>query len=443
MIRRLRFRLTALLMGTCTLLLLILFSLIFGLTRQRLMQEDREILERAAELPLRGPEEKGDPSRLPAVRVLVDEDGTILKRSGADYYYVSEEDLSRLIRLALSKKESFGSLEKGKIHYLRRAVGEDARSGREGHEEEDAGEERGEEEENEEEEERLIVFSDFSASLRSLNALLRNCILIGLFALLFFFLLSFSFVQRAVRPVETAFESQRRFVSAASHELKTPLSVILSNAELLQRRIEEYSPSGEDSGKRKELRHFSENILSTSRQMRALTENLLELARMDGEDARLSGFETLDFSMLASEEALRFEVLFFESGRILCSEIREGIFVLGAPVRLRQVLDILLDNAKKYGSPGGEVRLRLGVEGKKLLLCVDSPGKELSPKDCEKIFRRFYRVDESRGSGGGYGLGLPIAEKIIEFHRGRIWAESGNGRNRFFVELPRSESVLR
>ena len=242
-----------------------------------------------------------------------------------------------------------------------------------------------------------------------------------------------------MRPVETAFESQRRFVSAASHELKTPLSVILSNAELLQRRVEEYSPSGEDSGKRKELRHFSENILSTSRQMRALTENLLELARMDGEDARLSGFETLDFSMLASEEALRFEVLFFESGRTLCSEIQEGIFALGAPVRLRQVLDILLDNAKKYGSPGGEVRLRLGVEGKKLLLCVDSPGKELSPKDCEKIFRRFYRVDESRGSGGGYGLGLPIAEKIIEFHRGRIWAESGNGRNRFFVELPRIE----
>lgn len=438
MIRRLRFRLTALLMGTCTLLLLILFSLIFGLTRQRLMQEDREILERAAELPLRGPEERGDPSRLPAVRVLVDEDGTILKRSGADYYYVSEEDLGRLIRLALSKKESFGSLEKGKIHYLRRAAGEDARSGREVREGEDAGGER-EKEEEKEEEERLIVFSDFSASLRSLNALLRNCILIGLFALLFFFLLSFSFVQRAVKPVETAFESQRRFVSAASHELKTPLSVILSNAELLQRRIEEYSPSGEDSGKRKELRHFSENILSTSRQMRALTENLLELARMDGEDARLSGFETLDFSMLASEEALRFEVLFFESGRTLCSEIREGIFVLGAPVRLRQVLDILLDNAKKYGSPGGEVRLRLGVEGKKLLLCVDSPGKELSPKDCEKIFRRFYRVDESRGSGGGYGLGLPIAEKIIEFHRGRIWAESGNGRNRFFVELPRIE----
>lgn len=439
MIRRLRFRLTALLMGTCTLLLLLLFSLIFGLTRQRLMQEDREILERAAELPLRGPEEKGDPSRLPAVRVLVNEDGTILKRSGVDYYFVSEEDLSRLIRLALSKKESFGSLERGKIHYLRRAAGEDARSGRKGHEEEDAGEERGGEEENKEEEEHLIVFSDFSASLRSLNALLRNCILIGFFALLFFFLLSFSFVQRAVRPVETAFESQRRFVSAASHELKTPLSVILSNAELLQRRIEEYSPSGEDSGKRKELRHFSENILSTSRQMRALTENLLELARMDGEDARLSGFETLDFSTLASEEALRFEVLFFESGRTLCSEIQEGIFVLGAPVRLRQVLDILLDNAKKYGSPGGEVRLRLGGEGKKLLLCVDSPGKELSPKDCEKIFRRFYRVDESRGSGGGYGLGLPIAEKIIEFHRGRIWAESGNGRNRFFVELPRIE----
>ena len=437
MIRRLRFRLTALLMGTCTLLLLLLFSLIFGLTRQRLMQEDREILERAAELPLRGPEEKGDPSRLPAVRVLVDEDGTILKRSGADYYFVSEEDLSRLIRSALSKKESFGSLERGKIHYLRRAAGEDARSGREGHEEEDAG--GGREEEKEEEEERLIVFSDFSASLRSLNALLRNCILIGLFALLFFFLLSFSFVQRAVRPVETAFESQRRFVSAASHELKTPLSVILSNAELLQRRIEEDSPSGEDAGKRKELRHFSENILSTSRQMRALTENLLELARMDGEDARLSGFETLDFSTLASEEALRFEVLFFESGRALCSEIQEGIFVLGAPVRLRQVLDILLDNAKKYGSPGGEVRLRLRGEGKKLLLCVDSPGKELSPKDCEKIFRRFYRVDESRGSGGGYGLGLPIAEKIIEFHRGRIWAESGNGRNRFFVELPRIE----
>ena len=145
--------------------------------------------------------------------------------------------------------------------------------------------------------------------------------------------------------------------------------------------------------------------------------------------------EPVDLSRLVSDALLPFEPVFFESGLALETEIAEGIAIQGSPDHLRQVVEILLDNAGKYGEGTVSVRLeRAG--GKSCLLSVASRGASISKEDLRNIFKRFYRVDEARSRDGSYGLGLSIAEGIVQAHRGRIWAESEGGINTFFVRLP-------
>ena len=121
---------------------------------------------------------------------------------------------------------------------------------------------------------------------------------------------------------------------------------------------------------------------------------------------------------------------------MLESTIEPGISVLGSEAQLVQVAEILLDNARKYSTPGGVVHLTLRTQGRQAVLSVASPGVALTAQQCRDIFRRFYRVDEARSRDGSYGLGLSIAEGIVSDHRGRIWAEGKEGTNTFFVALP-------
>lgn len=120
----------------------------------------------------------------------------------------------------------------------------------------------------------------------------------------------------------------------------------------------------------------------------------------------------------------------------MTADIEPGIKIRGNFEKLRQAFDILLDNAQKYSMPGGKTEVSLRRLSKKsALISVSNQGQDISKEDLKNIFKRFYRADEAR-SGGGYGLGLSIAEAIIHEHRGRIWAESGGGKNTFFIELP-------
>ena len=129
--------------------------------------------------------------------------------------------------------------------------------------------------------------------------------------------------------------------------------------------------------------------------------------------------------------------MFFEKGLHLDSRVEAGLHLSGDPVQLRQVLEILLDNAWKYSSPGGLTLVSLRRQGKsKCLLTVENQGDALSPEERENVFKRFYRADGARSRTGSFGLGLSIAQSIVARHKGRIWAESGDGVNRFLVELP-------
>lgn len=266
-----------------------------------------------------------------------------------------------------------------------------------------------------------VVFADASGELAAMASLRRSCLLVGSGGFLAFLGLSILLARWAVGPVDQAWRRQQQFVADASHELKTPLTVILANAELL-------ADPGCTGGER-----LAGNILTVARQMRSLVERLLELARMDagkGEDQ-----EPVDLSRLVGDALLPFEPVFFEGGLTLETEIAEGIAIQGSPDHLRQVVEILLDNAGKYGEGTVSVRLeRAG--GKSCLLSVASRGASISKEDLRNIFKRFYRVDEARSRDGSYGLGLSIAEGIVQAHRGRIWAESEGGINTFFVRLP-------
>lgn len=141
-------------------------------------------------------------------------------------------------------------------------------------------------------------------------------------------------------------------------------------------------------------------------------------------------------SGLVEDDLLLFEPLYFERELVLSASVEENIKIKGSASHLRQVLDILLDNAMKYSAPQGEVRLELKRQGNGCLLSVASPGDAISQQDLKNIFKRFYRLDKARSRDGSYGLGLSIAQGIVLEHGGRIWAESENGINTFCVHLP-------
>ena len=138
----------------------------------------------------------------------------------------------------------------------------------------------------------------------------------------------------------------------------------------------------------------------------------------------------------AASQSLPFEPVFFEAGLTLTTDIQPGITLRGSGQHLRQTADILLDNARKYAAPPGEVTVTLTQTGSRCRLTVSNPGPEISKEDLKNIFKRFYRSDTAHTQRGSYGLGLSIAQNIVLRHHGKIWAESKNGRNTFFVELP-------
>lgn len=144
----------------------------------------------------------------------------------------------------------------------------------------------------------------------------------------------------------------------------------------------------------------------------------------------------LDFSQLVSDAVLSFQLLYEEKGQGLRSAIKEGIRLHGSEQHLYQVMDVLLDNALKYSTPHGMVSVDLNRSGRSCVLSVSGPGQPISPEDLKNIFKRFYRADKARAMNGSYGLGLSIAQSVVEEHKGKIWAESRNGYNIFYVRLP-------
>lgn len=269
-----------------------------------------------------------------------------------------------------------------------------------------------------------VAFVDMSMELAMLRDAMSSSLLIAAAALLLLLLVSVLLSFWATRPVERAWRQQRQFLSDASHELKTPLTVILSNAELL-----------DGTGLAEKPARWTDNIRSEAQQMRTLVEEMLTLARADNA-VQTAVMADLSLSDTVQDCALAFEPVAFEAGKRLEYHIQEEVFVLGDGDRLRRLISVLLDNAIKYGARGGTVTLTLQKTDRLARLAVSNPGDPIPPQQLKRLFERFYRADDSRGEQSGFGLGLPIAQTIANEHKGLLKAESDAVSTRFIFTMP-------
>ena len=268
-----------------------------------------------------------------------------------------------------------------------------------------------------------IAFAESSMEQSTLRSLTGTTILIGVAAFVVLFGFSYLLSGLVTRPVEKAWQEQQRFLSDASHELKTPLTVIMSSADLLSGTLPE------------EGQGYVDNIRSESRRMKKLVESMLTLARADDGGHKLV-FTPLDLSDVVTDTALLFEPVAFEADRQLLYNIQEGLRASGDADKLRQLVGILLDNAIKYAPAHSAIRLTLAGQEKNALLTVENGGEPIPPQVISHLFDRFYRADGSRSATEGFGLGLSIAQSIVREHKGSIRCESDSRSTRFLVTLP-------
>ena len=271
---------------------------------------------------------------------------------------------------------------------------------------------------------RKLAFVDMSMEQATLARVIRSYLVIALAALLVLLGIAAAASRWVTRPVERAWRQQRQFLSDASHELKTPLTVILSNAELLEGAALPEKPA-----------RWSGNIRCEAEQMRTLVEQMLTLARADN-GVRPAAMEPVNFSDVATECVLSFEPVAFEAGKPLEDHVAEDVTVTGDRDRLRHLISILLDNAVKYGATGGTITLTLERTERQARLTVANPGDPIPPEHLPHLFERFYRADSSRGEQSGFGLGLSIADTIAREHKGSLRAESDAVSTRFIFTLP-------
>ena len=400
MIRKVRIKFICVNMLIVACMLILMFGLLFYTIRKNIVQDQITMMQRIAE-------DTGHdrPFGRGSARVGLSffyftlepgPDGALYCQSSSGFDLEDEEDLQAMYDRACADKEQTGIFRDLELRYLRIQTPHGDK----------------------------VVFADIASEQATIRHLLIEVIAVGIGSFAIFLIISVLLSKWAVKPVDEAWKQQKQFVADASHELKTPLAVIMANAELLQQ------PNHDDAEKRR----FSENIHEMSRQMRHLVESLLDLARLDSAQEPPQTAE-LDFSALCEEAALPFEAVYFERGLLLETEIDPGIRVQGVEQSLRQVVDILLDNAQKYSLPG-TVTLTLRQTNHNCILTVSNPSPELSREECRNIFKRFYRIDESRTRSGSYGLGLPIAESIVTRFGGKIVCEYAEGEARFTVTLP-------
>lgn len=287
-----------------------------------------------------------------------------------------------------------------------------------------------------------ISFAD-EGSVSSWQKLAVLCAVVEAFALGVLFVVSLFLSKWALRPAERAWEQQTRFVADASHELKTPLTVILANASILADHPEKTVGS---------QMQWVESTATEAHRMQDLVADMLELASAgEPKSTRRIGAtgleepagalqERVDLSELVERCLLQFESVAFERGVELSGDVAPGIFVRGDAEKLGRLVSTLLENACKYSSADGTVTATLQPSSDVVRLSLHNDGEPIPAEDLPHVFDRFYRADKARTRGiGGYGLGLSIAQDIARAHGGSIAAKSSaSSGTTFTVILPRA-----
>jgi signal transduction histidine kinase len=241
-------------------------------------------------------------------------------------------------------------------------------------------------------------------------------LLVGICSLGVFFIISLFLGKWALRPVERAWEQQKQFVADASHELKTPLTVILANASIV---LSHMKSTVQDQAK------WIEYIQTEAIRMTTLVDNLLFLAKTDDNKTNTI-LNRINISDIVFGALLPFESVAFEQDKKLVMEITPDLYINGDEGKIQQLIGILVDNAFKYSDENGTIKVNLTDNtDNKIKLSVTNSGAFIPQDQVDHIFERFFRVDKSRvRQQGGYGLGLSIAESIVKMHKAKIFVQS-------------------
>ena len=260
-----------------------------------------------------------------------------------------------------------------------------------------------------------VIFLDCGRSLAGFKTTLLASFGMAAAGMLCVFILLLFLSGRIVKPLAESYEKQRQFITDAGHEIKTPLTIIGADADLLELEL------GENE--------WLADIRRQAQRLTDLTKDLIYLSRMD-EGKPAVQFVEFPVSDVVEETAQSFQALASQQGRQLCLHIQSMLCLEGSEKDIRQLTSILLDNALKYSPPGTQITLRMEKDAKFLRLSVENAiSQPMSKQNLERLFDRFYRVDSSRNSStGGYGLGLAIASGIVSAHKGKIRAESPEGK---------------
>lgn len=248
--------------------------------------------------------------------------------------------------------------------------------------------------------------TDMQTAFR-VNLLTTFIILFSIYGLLFFIVWALSF--KVFAPIKEAFDKQKQFISNASHELKTPLTIISANTDVLRQ--------SEDN-------QWLKNIKNQTTRMDDLVKDMLSLAKIDEGTANLNK-EKFNLSQIVLGSSLPFDAVAFEKGKTLILNVEEKIQYFGDIQSVKQIVSILLDNAVKHAERGGDIVVTLKKESNKAVLSIFNTGSSIQDNQVDKVFERFYRGDDSRSrDSGGSGLGLSIAKSIADMNKWKISAVS-------------------
>lgn len=416
MLRKLRLKFVALNMVTVTVVLAVVFTAICVIDYQQSVARVQEALDAAVvhageatngpfggvdplagqapsdtapegtTPPEIGGKRGGSNPTIPVAVFLAGEDGALEAVQARTTASLANDVLAQAAAQLADAPDGFGSLDGLGLFYEKRVAGRAA----------------------------YLAFADMSAA-NGWQALALTLAGVGVAALAAFLVISVFFSRWALRPVEDAWTRQRRFVADASHDLKTPLTVILANTSILMEHPERSVASQSQ---------WVESTQHEAEQMQGLVGDLLLLAQAD-ESASKPSMERLDLADLVEGELLQFESVAFERGVELRSQLEPGVEIRGNVNRLRKLAGTLLDNACKYADEGGQVNVELRRSPRRVELAVRNTGFAIAPEDLPHVFDRFYRGDKARTRDeGGYGLGLAIARAIAEEHGGTLSAAS-------------------
>ena len=255
-----------------------------------------------------------------------------------------------------------------------------------------------------------ITFIDCRFEIESTRHNLITSILVYIFGMVGIFILVLAFMKPAVKPIEESYKKQKRFMTDIMHEIKTPLTIIETDTEVVEM----------DHGKSE----WTKSIKNQISHLKTLIEELVTLLRMDEKGTNIK-MEKIDFSAILEDTICGFDPLFIKKGIKLKIEAEKDVFIYGNEDNLERLVSILLENSIKYSENQNEVTIVLKKQGKKTLFTVENSVKSIEKGTHKEYFDRFYRNDSSRNSAtGGHGIGLSIAYEIVKNHKGKIEAFS-------------------